>query len=447
MWSTKLTVLVALLAIAAAARVDASESTLLADGEFQTHRYEVRSAPDGLDWQAAAEAAGAEGRNGYLATVNDRAESDFLIRLTRDPAIARECDDRIFLGGSDAEEEGVWAWVDQRPWEFENWRPGQPDGGESENYLAMCHGLGTGDRPMGRRRSGESSPGDPPALPSSCVSAGSWHDVSGETDLRCFVVEYPHVDRGGPPQAPEDCATGRLEGEWLYTVTLSQPDTPELGGRVGARVKGVLDLEVDSYGGADGAFHGEGEVLEASWVEKVHGVTEWGEIFGIDCDFGDTLTKRFDYGGFSFNSTPDGVDLRFDGSDTPGALRFKPHRREECDQQVYTDTGQPSVEPVVSDLLFGLAPFLTPYPDTLIHVPLDENGNGSVRLQHDGPAAVGACLDYEASLEASGIKEIMGSLGPLPDLPFECHIETDFTIEIRGLDPKRPCKPDSPKWE
>ena len=43
----------------------------------------------------------------------------------------------LFLGGSDAEEEGHWQWVDGSPWEFTYWMQGQPnDYTGKENYLA-----------------------------------------------------------------------------------------------------------------------------------------------------------------------------------------------------------------------------------------------------------------------------------------------------------------------
>ena len=52
--------------------------------------------------------------------------------------IARLADGRyLFLGASDAGEEGTWVWIDGSPWEFTFWMSGQPnDYGGSEDYLA-----------------------------------------------------------------------------------------------------------------------------------------------------------------------------------------------------------------------------------------------------------------------------------------------------------------------
>lgn len=43
----------------------------------------------------------------------------------------------FFLGGTDAGTEGIWRWNNNQDWSFENWRPGQPDGGGRENCMEM----------------------------------------------------------------------------------------------------------------------------------------------------------------------------------------------------------------------------------------------------------------------------------------------------------------------
>jgi hypothetical protein len=41
-----------------------------------------------------------------------------------------------WLGATDEIYEGTWAWVSGEPWQYTNWRSGQPDSNyQTENYL------------------------------------------------------------------------------------------------------------------------------------------------------------------------------------------------------------------------------------------------------------------------------------------------------------------------
>lgn len=95
--------------------------------EFQGHHYRLVDEVDGLSWTSARDACAADGA--HLAVVTSRDEAEFIAEL---------CDGRyMFLGASDAEEEGRWDWVDGSPWEFTHWMQGQPnDYSGHENYLA-----------------------------------------------------------------------------------------------------------------------------------------------------------------------------------------------------------------------------------------------------------------------------------------------------------------------
>ena len=44
-----------------------------------------------------------------------------------------------FIGGTD--EFGTWVWVDASHFEYMNWRPGQPNGGDKENCLLLSTNL------------------------------------------------------------------------------------------------------------------------------------------------------------------------------------------------------------------------------------------------------------------------------------------------------------------
>jgi hypothetical protein len=68
---------------------------------------------------------------GYLATIQDEVENEFLQELA-------DFMDQIWLGATDVEEEGTWAWVTGEPWDYANWEAGQgPDFGENPDYLIL----------------------------------------------------------------------------------------------------------------------------------------------------------------------------------------------------------------------------------------------------------------------------------------------------------------------
>ncbi len=84
-----------------------------------------------LSWQDARDDCAARG--GYLATIQDAAEDQFLYQ--------RISPRSYWLGATDENEEGIWTWVTGEPWMYTNWAEGQPDNeivddSSGENYLA-----------------------------------------------------------------------------------------------------------------------------------------------------------------------------------------------------------------------------------------------------------------------------------------------------------------------
>lgn len=95
--------------------------------KFGGHAYLLVDEVEDLSWSGSKRAC--EKMGATLAVVTSREEADFIATL---------CDGRyMYLGASDAAEEGTWAWVDGTPWEFTFWAKGQPnDYGGTEDYLA-----------------------------------------------------------------------------------------------------------------------------------------------------------------------------------------------------------------------------------------------------------------------------------------------------------------------
>ena len=99
--------------------------------EFNEHHYLLVDDVEDLSWTKARDTCAADGA--HLAVITSTEEAEFIAGL---------CDDRyMYLGASDHEEEGTWAWVDGSPWEFTHWMRGQPnDYSGSEDYLATYDG-------------------------------------------------------------------------------------------------------------------------------------------------------------------------------------------------------------------------------------------------------------------------------------------------------------------
>ncbi|MDO4805879.1 MAG: lectin-like protein [Coriobacteriales bacterium] len=99
---------------------------------FGNHLYQCIN--EHMSWHDAEEYCEAQG--GHLATVESQEENDFIFDLIQQQSGR----DFYWLGGTDEDEEGSWVWVTGEPWEYTNWRSGEPSntGDETgEDYLAM----------------------------------------------------------------------------------------------------------------------------------------------------------------------------------------------------------------------------------------------------------------------------------------------------------------------
>lgn len=71
-----------------------------------------------------------EQKGGYLAVINNKEENDFLYKLT----IHLGYNNGAYFGYSDSDDEGHWRWLGNNERStYENWAPGEPNGGNIEN--------------------------------------------------------------------------------------------------------------------------------------------------------------------------------------------------------------------------------------------------------------------------------------------------------------------------
>jgi hypothetical protein len=112
--------------------------------EVTGHCYESITAP-GITWheaRAAAENLSFEGRNGHLATITSQAEQDFINTAVLPPAEQGSAvgETRTWLGGFKPGNREPFEWITGEPFDYNAWRPGEPSGEDSNNYLEFYWG-------------------------------------------------------------------------------------------------------------------------------------------------------------------------------------------------------------------------------------------------------------------------------------------------------------------
>jgi len=125
--------------------------------EYEGHTYAVLASP--ATWADAREVCRSMG--GDLVSLEDRSEMIFVAELAEAVDV-----DRIWVGVSDEEDEGVWEWADGSAAQFTSWHHGEPNGGRQENAVEMLIETKTwNDIPGGRLRAyicewGDDDPGE-----------------------------------------------------------------------------------------------------------------------------------------------------------------------------------------------------------------------------------------------------------------------------------------------
>ncbi len=102
--------------------------------KFRGHSYLFF--PDVNSWHEAK--VRCEKMGGHLATIEDRAENDFVVSLARRGIERLGEFDGVWLGATDETRENFWEWVDGSKGSFTKWNPGQPNNKNGEeHYLVL----------------------------------------------------------------------------------------------------------------------------------------------------------------------------------------------------------------------------------------------------------------------------------------------------------------------
>lgn len=75
-----------------------------------------------------------ENLSAHLATITSEQENIFIANTVLAGATHGKY---YFIGGSDANTEGVWQWITDEAWDYNNWYSGQPSNRDNEDYLLI----------------------------------------------------------------------------------------------------------------------------------------------------------------------------------------------------------------------------------------------------------------------------------------------------------------------
>ncbi len=120
--------------------------------EFEGHKYKFYQIV--CDWQTASDHCKKLG--GHLVTVSSQKENNFVSKLIKN--------NYIWLGASDADEEGVFLWETGETFKYTNWLSGQPDNYNEQDRIGM-------------------------------MPSGKWDDAYAAAQV-CFVCEWGVLSAG-----------------------------------------------------------------------------------------------------------------------------------------------------------------------------------------------------------------------------------------------------------
>ncbi|XP_074480651.1 ladderlectin-like [Sebastes fasciatus] len=73
---------------------------------------------------------------GNLPSVNNRDEYNNIQNVVHS---ATSNDTEAWLGGTDAQQEGTWFWIDGKPFKYDNWDRGQPDNNNGTGHCLVMN--------------------------------------------------------------------------------------------------------------------------------------------------------------------------------------------------------------------------------------------------------------------------------------------------------------------
>jgi hypothetical protein len=94
------------------------------------NQHQYKYVKENRSWHSANEYCANQG--GHLATIQDEAENQYVYMMTHG---------NTWLGATDETYEGNWVWVSGEPWNYSNWRTGEPDSRQNTDYLAYYNYL------------------------------------------------------------------------------------------------------------------------------------------------------------------------------------------------------------------------------------------------------------------------------------------------------------------
>ena len=144
--------------------VDASHMSIPEDAlRYGGHSYYVYDDNTIRTWEDAQ--IFCESLGGYLAVIASDAENSALYEYVKSRGYTQ-----VFFGFSDAGHEGIWKWVPQEESSYRNWHPGQPNGGEKDNYAQFVDEYVDGSN----------------------SHTGEWSDsIYGAAHIYVFLCEWP----------------------------------------------------------------------------------------------------------------------------------------------------------------------------------------------------------------------------------------------------------------
>jgi len=184
-------------------------------------------------WSSAK--AGAEALGGYLVSVTSDAERQWI------DANLRPSGSTMWLGGTDAAQEGTWTWVNGDSWSYSYWNGGEPNNSGNEDNLMVN-------------------------------TNGTWNDVYDSYTIPGYVVEW-NTDPNAPPPPilPPDPSDLAATLSFTSTVVLQWTDNSlnELRFEVERRTAASAFARVATLGSGTTTFEDEALAPSTAYTYRV----------------------------------------------------------------------------------------------------------------------------------------------------------------------------------